>query len=550
MASNLPILGQTAGERWRMPVVPERYDQCPLSEEEHWALDQLVSQPSSQSKASQMARQLLARFNEPIADVYHLRHQWEPGINEVHRIIRQEMWRLKKTFWEWTSEEWIAFLCPTTALFRTTQPKSTNYSYRSTLLDMAYLLGGATDLRAAGIDREATSAANAYFGADRVTEQCQCVLDVLVGSKELGYKAGPIAISQMRRYMSLLFILQRSPSLEEATEEMLTEAATVGTEPLRWAKTKTTIALRRLGLLPPAPQAQAHPPKQFDSSGMAPEWYAWCHAWYERAVDLTPDNRASYMSRLLAVGRWLNEKAPEVRTPEQWTEDLALRFRVDVCSWTNGQYSSDLGQHLLQKAGKLGKPMVPRTIAYHLTVLRRFLYDLVRRPHPVGGAQPRRMRLDFSPIEVLTTPRHIRQLMDLTSPRDIDLRTWARLAIAAATLSASDLPQGTAAYPLSLYRALALIWVTSARRPNEIVRLRLDCVRADVAPELLGEGDQVIEYLTILAGGMQQTNQEGTSKAPLLHYLHVPSGKTRGPFYIWIPAYVVEAIEAWKQERP
>ncbi|MBO0782597.1 MAG: site-specific integrase, partial [Ktedonobacteraceae bacterium] len=237
-------------------------------------------------------------------------------------------------------------------------------------------------------------------------------------------------------------------------------------------------------------------------------------------------------------------------TPEQWTEDLALRFRVDVCTWTNGQYSSDLGQHLLQKAGKLGKPTVPRTIACYLTVLRRFLYDLVRRPHSVGGAQARRIRLDFSPIEVLTTPRHIRQLMDLASPRDIDLRTWARLAIAAATLSASDLPQGAATYPLSLYRALALIWVTSARRPNEIVRLRLDCVRADVAPELLGESDQVIEYLTILAGGSHSSEQEGRGKAPMLYYLHIPAGKTRGPFYIWIPDYVVEAIEAWKQERP
>src|SRR5258708_4098699 len=153
-------------------------------------------------------------------------------------------------------------------------------------------------------------------------------------------------------------------------------------------------------------------------------------------------------------------------------------------------------------------------------------------------------------MEVLTTPRHIRQLMDLADPRDIDLRVWARLAIAAATLSQNDLPQGTTTYPLSLYRALALLWVTSARRPNEIIRLRLDCVRADVAPELLGESDQVIEYLTILASRKQQEYEEETTKAPMLNYVDIPSGKTRGPFYIWIPDYVTDAIEAWKQERP
>src|SRR5258708_24519448 len=130
-------------------------------------------------------------------------------------------------------------------------------------------------------------------------------------------------------------------------------------------------------------------------------------------------------------------------------------------------------------------------------------------------------------MELLTTPRHIRQLMDLADPRAIDLRVWARLVMAAATPSQNDLPQGTTTYPLSLYRALALIWVTSARRPNEIVRLRLDCVRADVAPELLGESDQAIEYLTILASRKQQEHQEERTKAPLLHYLHIPSGKTK-----------------------
>src|SRR5712692_3613198 len=36
------------------------------------------------------------------------------------------------------------------------------------------------------------------------------------------------------------------------------------------------------------------------------------------------------IGRLMAIGRWLSELAPEVRTPAQWTEDLALRFRADV----------------------------------------------------------------------------------------------------------------------------------------------------------------------------------------------------------------------------
>ncbi len=35
-----------------------------------------------------------------------------------------------------------------------------------------------------------------------------------------------------------------------------------------------------------------------------------------------------------------------------------------------------------------------------------------------------------------------------------------------------------------------------------------------------------------------------------LCYLHIPAGKSRGPFWIWIPSYVADAIALWKMERP
>src|SRR2546428_9488880 len=94
--------------------------------------------------------------------------------------------------------------------------------------------------------------------------------------------------------------------------------------------------------------------------------------------------------------------------------------------------------------------------------------------------------------EVLTTPAPIRKALDAASPRDIDLQVWAKLTIAAATLSASDLPRNTR-YPLSFYRAFGLVWVTSARRPNEIARLRLHCLREDWAPDMFDEDGQPVE---------------------------------------------------------
>src|SRR5947209_13827826 len=154
--------------------------------------------------------------------------------------------------------------------------------------------------------------------------------------------------------------------------------------------------------------------------------------------------------------------------------------------------------------------------------------------------------LDFSPKEVLTTPQHLRRALDAAAPRDIDLRVWAKLTIAAATLAESDLPQGVP-YPLSFYRALALVWVTSARRPNEIARLRLDCLREDWNPEMVDDDQQPV--LRLLAPGPKQQGED-EKKIPKIFYLHIPSGKNRGAFWIWVPDYTAEAITAWQAERP
>jgi hypothetical protein len=63
---------------------------------------------------------------------------------------------------------------------------------------------------------------------------------------------------------------------------------------------------------------------------------------------------------------------------------------------------------------------------------------------------------------------------------------------------------------------------------------------------MLDEDNHPVERLAISRGG-----QEGTQeKVPTISYLHIPSGKNRGPFWIWIPDYVVAAIEAWKSKRP
>lgn len=304
-----------------------------------------------------------------------------------------------------------------------------------------------------------------------------------------------------------------------------------------------------LGLLVPREEEKLKGPTQFDQEGMAPEWFAWCMAWYGRAVDLTLLVRQGYVNRILAVGRWLQERFPEIREPSQWTEDLALCFRSDVCSWTAGQYVSEGGRRRLSIKGMLGHPMRSYGIAHYLTSMRRYLTDLTKRPYAVNGAPARRISFDFVPREVLTTPTPIRKALDTASPRDIAVQVWAKLAIAAATLSANDLPR-TTRYPLSFYRALALVWVTSARRPNEITRLRLDCLREEWTSDMLDEDGQPVEHVALEHSPGQFPPDQAERKTVKLFYLHIPAGKNRGPFWIWIPDYVAAAINDWKHERP
>jgi hypothetical protein len=535
--------------RWRMPIVPEDYDRRALTQEERWALERSVLRPTDTSSKQAIAvRRMLTRLSRPIADIYHLRHQGRSASAEsaVQRIMRGEMLRRGNTFWDWLPAEWMETLCPSVSLFHARYgPKK---GLRVTLMDAAYLLGEVTDLRAIGIAGEVSGCARVYFGEELLTGQCQRVLDLVAGDQGLGYTAGSQSFHQLRRCLGTLFLLNRSPYLEELSEEVIRDAGKDHDE-IRSISHRVIVGLQQLGLFPPRPTAPLDRRRCFDSSGLAPEWFAWCQAWYDQAVDLTTRIREEYMYTLLATGRWLHDRVPEIRTPEQWTEELALRYRRELCTWTGGQYAGKRGRYQLERQGKFGEPLQAISIHHYLTAMRRYFTDLTRRAHAVSGAPARKIWLDFTPAEALATPAPIRRAVDVASPRDIDLRVWARLAIAAATLAPADLPH-KARYPLSFYRALSLIWVTSARRPNEIMRLRLDCVREDWDPQMLNEDGQPVERGIPAGATPHPDTQKAEQTLARVFYLHIPAGKNRGAFWIWIPDYVAEAIEAWKQERP
>ena len=410
------------------------------------------------------------------------------------------------------------------------------------LMDAAYLLGGVTDLRSVGMGQIARQSARLYFGAEQIDQAVERIVTAL-GS--LGYLAGRTSHDRMCQVMSLAFLLNRSPYLADVTHEVLDQVGKESTI-LYQSSNRLRTALQQVQVLAPRQHEHGGRSRILHGDDVDPLWYSWCLAWYEQAVDLTPRIRAAYASQILATGRWLVACLPHIRSPEQWTEEVALQFRVALESWTTGQYVGCRAQRILAAKGTLGTPIQAGSVGHYLDAMRRFLRDLSRHVHAPTGQAPQKVTLDFDPLDTLVLPHALRLSVDAVDPRDVDLRLWAKLVIAAATLAPGDLPPG-AKYPLSFYRALSLLWVTSARRPNELTRLRLACLREEWEPTMIGEDEESLEK-PLLSGASH--NGETTPAEQQISYLHIPSGKNRGPFWIWIPEYVADAIKVWQRERP
>ena len=145
----------------------------------------------------------------------------------------------------------------------------------------------------------------------------------------------------------------------------------------------------------------------------------------------------------------------------------------------------------------------------------------------------------FDPDRSLMTPKSLVALIG-PNPRAIADDIWAKLVWAGLNLTAADLPRrGPAkrgltrphAYPIELCRALALIWLFAGLRKNEILRLRLGCIRwqrHDVTVPETGD----------------------TLPASAVCLLEVPVNKTSTSFTKPIDPIVGEAIAAWEKVCP
>jgi hypothetical protein len=526
---------------WRMPIHPERYDRSPLSDAERMALAVLVDGDARlNSPARRKPEATLVRLTRPLHEVYALRRRDASVRPIATRVIFTQMHRRGKAFWQWSPREWCNVVGVTAEAFETANglPRRRN-GVRPHLLDVAFLLCGFEQFAPIWTATAFYPMARVVFGADVLDGQIARLDSVLADN---GYSSGRVSIKKRHQAIAFVLLLNRSPWLDDLAWPALEYAASMGSPHAasiilhRIAK-----ALVLLGIIAPADNDATRDLFPLGpSDGVPDEWYAWYRAW--RATGsrgLAPRIARHYGGYILYAGRWLARRHAYVVSPEQWTEELAFAMRTAVLEETNDVFVSASGRWNLQRRGQLGQRFGHAAISQFLASLRRFFRDLQTKAHAVGDAPARRIPRRFDPREALATPEYVEKALAGSEPRDIALAVWQRLAIQAARLTREDL--GPLSYwPFSAVQALAFLWVSTARRPNELLRLRADCVRTQWEADMSDEaGDR-------LPPGADVVGEERGAK---VSYLHIPSSKYGGPGWIWIPKYTADAIARWQAER-
>lgn len=485
-----------------------------------WGASRLAPAKSIQSRLCRLAGPL----REAMAVVDGSEHYKDIAVSTLLRACQRE----NRAFWGWDCRTWTRVLGPTQAGFYQEHGAEVEAGARQYMIAAAYLLDCPLDLWALG-DFKREALARKIFGHKAVEVAISAVLGVLHG---WGYSA--TGATAHAATLCELLLLNRSPRLQELTSEYLEEfRRRVDSKERRARVYDVGRALAALGILAsplptapgasPAPSVSAGPPdspSELAIDQVHPEWRRWVDHW-EHTSTLTRYTRQHVGNCLLKVGRWLQTQHREVTCPEQWDRGLGIEYVAAVDRMRVGDHIGPRYQDRV--AARRGQPIAPRTKSAYIGAIRVFFRELQE-----WGWIPTRL----DPWRVFAPPRSVKALIG-PSPRTIAPDLWARLLWAGLNLTVEDLPRGTSClyYPVELLRALALVWLFAGLRSDEIMRLRVGCIRwqqDDVTVPTTGE----------------------TLPRNAVCLLDVPVNKTGTAFAKPVDTAVGEAILTWEKARP
>ena len=521
---------------WRMPVVLDNYPNPDpdVTDEEAALLDYYATEANQVTGGlAGVLLAKLARFDQPFRDALRLHTKYDRVTARARRHVFSSMAQTRRAFWSWSPEIWSEVIQTTTG------GSHRNEGMRFGMLMLAYLFSG---FLYAGAGTPNIELADAVFGQERIRAEANKLHAPLVA---LGYSEHREEKQRFRRICALAMLVNRSPYAEALSAQAILRVNELLPSILPRARVdrrqdivRLQTALGHLGVLDepvlcvPKGKHAVHPPTLWQNDRTVdPTWLAWVCAFYEQTPHQVEKTLRETCCYLIIAGRWLKATHPAIVHPAQWSEALAAEYVTYTCQALRGDYMSPSHLRYAQFQDTPQK-LSPAGMNHRLQAMRVFFATLQRRGYTVAGSYTPKLSLTWVPNEAFKTPDDIRAASQ-PNPRDIAEDTWFKLIWAACTLSKEHLEAASIFnYPLGNSRAASLVWVTAARRRDEIRRLSVGCVRREWAPEMRDEHGQQVE------------------PAEELCYLRVPTNKLRGEFYVPIPAYAADAIEVWESVRP
>lgn len=499
---------------WSWPLNLDQYDRSPeLSGTEKVALDRRARFPERLGNWTPLFRKELGRLAQPILDAENFLQCAAPARPRIQSVIVRGMHHFQLTYWGWDTEQWRSVLekpcsgsssllhCPRNA--------------RALMLAVAYLLRRDHEPLVEGRRFQRLSLAYRIFGYDSVDAALERIKEPLV---RWGYIPTRVTVG-IRTALCDLLLLNKSPRLEDITYELVERLrdpmARPGTAGVIFRLSKALAGLgiidRPLGMWGDGNQGVPARP----TDAIAPRWALCAQRWRD-ATTLSPAARKSYYRQILIIGRWVNAERPEVASPEDWTRETAAECVAMICRKNVGEW---VDEGMFRCKAHRGKPLSASTRLHFLNVISTFFRDCQD-----WELIPRR----FDASRAFAQPRQLRGLLG-TNPQVISDHVWAKLLWAGLNLTEDDLSNvfgGCHYYPLTMIRAVTVVWLFAGLRRSEIRRLRVGCIRYAPAPN----------------APVDRQNQ--------ICLLDVPVNKTSTAFTKPVDPAVGEAIRTWEADRP
>lgn len=434
-------------------------------------------------------------------------------------VILLEMHRSCSSFWAWPEKTWAA-IRPAYDKY----PHELTSCIRRGVTSVGYLVGSVNDINLfekAVLQRIAAH----VFGDALVDRALTRVGDTING---WGYSRRVHANSYYRQTVCAALLMNRSPRLEDLTEQVLRDLhERVQHREGRRSAVVLSRVLAEAGVIKnplPDQNTMSRGVRQETLRGIDPTWLSWCRRWADTST-VAPLTRKSIYGVLIKLGRWLATEHPHVTSPAEWTRELAAEFIAAVDRLKTGDWAG-----ASRLTCQRGMPISPKTKYLYISSTRGFFRDCQE-----WGWIRRR----FDPWRSLATPRAVRALM-APDPRVIADDVWAKLLWAGLNLSEEDIPtfmlakgapRFRATYPLAMVRAMVHVWLFCGLRKNEFCRLRVGCTRWQRDDLVVPGTERILPKDAVC-------------------WLDVPVNKTSGAFTKPVDRIVGESVAAWETLRP